>query len=296
MWSIFVSYRRSDAPGHAGRLYDRLSERFGEAQVFKDLDSMEPGVDFEEVVRDTIAGCDAVVAVIGKDWLAPAADGTSRLHDPDDWVRLELASALSRKGVRVVPVLVAGAQMPSSSELPKDLKPLSRRHAVELTEAGWNSQVTQLLDSLERALDGLSQKNVERLRTALEAFNRDGPEAIIPFLAPDVEWIEHRAFMGRVTYRGPHGVRKAFEELDEAFDRLRFDADEVLERDNQIVALGQLYARFRSPAVEMQYPMAIVLTAGQDGKLIRCESFRHTPEALDAALGSSKRPLPGSSH
>jgi ketosteroid isomerase-like protein len=277
-------------------LYDRIAERFGEARVFKDLDSMEPGVDFEEVTRDTIGGCDAVVAVIGKDWLAPDADGTSRLHDPDDWVRLELASALSRKEVRVVPVLVAGAQMPSSAELPKDLKPLSRRQAVELTEAGWNSQVAQLLDSLKRALDGRrSQKNVERLRTALEAFKRDGPEAIIPFLDPDVEWIADRSDMGRVTYRGPHGVRKAYEELYEGLDRLGFEVDELLEApDDQIVAVGQMYGRGRSTGIEAQIPLALVLTAGQDGKLIRYESFRNTQEALVAAgLRDSKQPVVG---
>lgn len=100
MSSIFVNYRRNDAPGHAVRLYDRLVDRFGQANVFKDLDSLEPGVDFEEIIDETIGRCDAVIAVIGQDWLSPSRDGARRLEDPQDWVRLELAHALRRR-VRV---------------------------------------------------------------------------------------------------------------------------------------------------------------------------------------------------
>jgi TIR domain len=121
MPSIFVSYRRSDAPGHAGRLYDRLVDRFGEGSVFKDLDSMEPGADFVEVIEDTVARCDALLAVIGRDWLEVNQGGGRRLDDPQDWVRLEIADALKRK-IRVVPVLVAGASMPSAADLPEDLQ------------------------------------------------------------------------------------------------------------------------------------------------------------------------------
>src|SRR3954454_3717472 len=105
---IFISYRRTDAAGHAGRLYDRLVDRFGQASVFKDLDSMEPGADFVEVIQETVARCDALIAVIGRDWTAAEQGGSRRLDDPEDWVRLEIANALTRK-IRVVPVLVAGA-------------------------------------------------------------------------------------------------------------------------------------------------------------------------------------------
>ena len=150
MTSIFVSYRRTDAPGHAGRLYDRLVERLGEAGVFKDLDSMEPGADFVEVIEETIARCDALIAVIGRDWLARGQDGSRRLDDPEDWVRLEIANALARR-IRVVPVLVGGASMPSAADLPEDLQPLARRHAVELSETAWAAQVSQLIDALERS-------------------------------------------------------------------------------------------------------------------------------------------------
>jgi hypothetical protein len=152
MPSIFVSYRRSDVPGHAGRLYDRLVERFGEDHVFKDLDTMEPGADFEEVIRDTVARCDALIAVIGGEWLARNPDGESRLDDPHDWVRLEVAEAL-RRNVRVIPLLVHGASLPAPSELPEDVRPLTRRHAVVLNEDVWNLQVAQLVEGLQRVMD-----------------------------------------------------------------------------------------------------------------------------------------------
>jgi len=143
MPSVFVSYRRADAPAHAGRLYDALAARFGAEHVFKDLDSMEPGVDFVEAIEDAVGRCDVLIAVIGRDWLQ------GRLDDPHDWVRLEIARALER-GIRVVPVRVQGASMPQPDELPGDLKALGRRHAVELSESTWTVQVNALIDALER--------------------------------------------------------------------------------------------------------------------------------------------------
>ena len=149
MSSIFVSYRRTDAPAHAGRIYDRLVDRFGKDNVYKDLDSTAPGADFVEVIDETIAACDALVAVIGRDWVSAKGRwrGGRRLDDPQDWVRREIAAALERD-IRVVPVLVEGAQMPSADALPDDLKRLARRHAVELSETAWAPQLTQLIESL----------------------------------------------------------------------------------------------------------------------------------------------------
>src|SRR3954470_3204132 len=119
---IFISYRRSDAAGHAGRLYDRLVDRFGQASVFKDLDSIEPGADFVEIIQETVARCDALIAVIGRGWIARGA-GVGRLSAPQDWVRVEIPSALKRR-IRVIPVLVERATMPSAEHLPEDLQSL----------------------------------------------------------------------------------------------------------------------------------------------------------------------------
>ena len=129
--------------------------------------------------------------------------------------------------------------------------------------------------------------NVERLRAALEAYNEEGPEAIIALLDPEVEWIADRSDMGRVSYRGRDGVRKSFEELYEGFDKLGFHVDEFIEKDNRIVALGEMSARGRTTGVEARIPLAVVFTAGEDGQLIRYESFRDAREALEAA-GVSK--------
>jgi hypothetical protein len=149
MTSIFISYRRADAPAHAGRIYDRLVERLGKDNVYKDLDSTAPGADFAEVIDDTIASCDALVAVIGRDWFSATRPWrrARQLDDPQDWVRREIAAALERN-IRVVPVLVEGARMPSAAELPENIKMLARRHAVELSETAWRPQLDQLIDSL----------------------------------------------------------------------------------------------------------------------------------------------------
>src|SRR5215469_5606905 len=127
---IFISYRRQESSHLAGRLYDRLADRFGEGQVFIDVDAIEPGVDFAEAIRRAVAACQVLVTVIGPNWLtATDQRGGRRLDDPDDLVRLEIEAALAR-GVRVIPILVAGAVMPGRQDLPESLAGLARRNAL----------------------------------------------------------------------------------------------------------------------------------------------------------------------
>src|SRR4051794_11122419 len=116
MPNIFISYRRGDAAGHAGRLFDSLSARYGRDRVFMDRDSITPGVDFVERIDEALASCEAAVIVIGEDWIRiTGPDGRRRLDDPADYVRTEVVASLARSHVRVVPVLVGGAPMPSAS-------------------------------------------------------------------------------------------------------------------------------------------------------------------------------------
>lgn len=109
---IFISYRRADSDYPAGWLFERLAEHFGRARVFKDVDSLQPGDDFAEVITTAVSSCSALVAVIGERWLTITDEyGRRRLDNPEDFVRLEIEAALTR-GVRVIPVLVNGAGMP----------------------------------------------------------------------------------------------------------------------------------------------------------------------------------------
>jgi YVTN family beta-propeller protein len=158
---IFISYRREDAAGHAGWLHEALSAHFGEDQVFMDL-RLEPGVDFVEQIEADISGCAALLVVIGPKWLTTTgADNRRRLDNDEDFVRLEVATALERSGLRVIPVRVHGARMPSADELPNVLKPLARRHAVELTNERWKFDVGRLIATLERVLRAHAQSQAK---------------------------------------------------------------------------------------------------------------------------------------
>src|SRR5215472_16488057 len=136
---VFINYRREDTAPYAGRLYDRLTAHFGGDQVFIDIDQIEPGEDFVEAINRKVRACDIAIVAIGPDWLhATDASGKRRLDDEEDFVRMEIVAALRRK-IRVIPVLVGGAQMPQKRDLPKSLEPLSRRNAIELSETRFHA-------------------------------------------------------------------------------------------------------------------------------------------------------------
>lgn len=147
---IFISYRRDDSAGHAGRLYDRLRAHFGADRVFMDVTGIEAGTDFVEAIDTAVGGCDVLIAVIGRQWLKCTDNaGHRRLEDPRDFICLEVGSALKRK-VRVVPVLVEGAAMPGPADLPERLQGLTRRQAVELRDTRWDADVEDLIAALTR--------------------------------------------------------------------------------------------------------------------------------------------------
>jgi len=149
MRAIFISYRREDAEGHAGRLFDDLVAHFGEKSVFMDVAGIEPGRDFRRAIDEQVASCGVLLAVIGKTWLdATDASGRRRLDDPMDFVRLETSSALKRD-IPVIPVLVRDATMPRAEQLPADLVDLAYRNSVELTHARWDSDVQVLIKALQ---------------------------------------------------------------------------------------------------------------------------------------------------
>ena len=146
---IFINYRRDDAAGDAGRLYDALIARFGTGPVFMDIDTIQPGADFAEVINQAVGSCDVLVTVIGKNWLSLAgASGGRRLDDQQDLVRLEIQSALEHK-IRVVPALVQGAHMPRADQLPGSLVKLAGKNAFEISYARWQYDVERLIAALE---------------------------------------------------------------------------------------------------------------------------------------------------
>jgi hypothetical protein len=115
---IFISYRREETAYPAGWLYERLTDRFGGGRIFKDVDSINLGDDFVDVITRAVASCDVLLVLIGEEWSTILdAQGKRRLDDRDDFVRLEIEAALTRD-VRFIPVLVDGATMPNADELP----------------------------------------------------------------------------------------------------------------------------------------------------------------------------------
>ena len=148
---IFISYRRDDSAGYAGRLFDHLAARFGGKNIFMDIDTIEPGEDFRKVVNNAVGNCDVVLVMIGKQWLTVASErGERRLDNPRDWVRMEVSTALTNTQTRVIPVLVRGASMPGDNELPTDLKELSWRNAIELSDSRFQHDANRLIEVIER--------------------------------------------------------------------------------------------------------------------------------------------------
>jgi hypothetical protein len=146
---IFISYRRrGESSGFAARLTDRLVGHFGDEQCFRDVEDIESGVDFVDAIATAVTSCDALVVVIGTDWLEMRDHTGRRLDNPRDYVRLEIAAALQRN-IRVIPVLVNGAKMPGEEELPPDIAGLSRRNALELSDSRWDYDTGQIVRALE---------------------------------------------------------------------------------------------------------------------------------------------------
>jgi hypothetical protein len=147
---IFISYRREDTSGYAGRLYDQVSSHFGRDHVFMDVADLEPGSDFVDAIEKKVGTCDALIALIGKNWLTIKDEQNHvRLSRPGDFVSIEIAAALKRN-IEVIPVLVGGAKMPLQRELPESLQLLSRRQALEISDVHFIRDVGDLIEALKR--------------------------------------------------------------------------------------------------------------------------------------------------
>ncbi len=149
--TIFINYRRDDSRADAGRLYDRLEIRYPD-RVFRDVSDLGPGVEWRDAIAKALGTADACIVVIGRNWLgATDSAGNRRLENPNDTVRLEILAALNN-GVRLFPVLVGDAQMPTEEQLPLDLRPLARRNALEISEQDWDEDFNKLVRAIEASL------------------------------------------------------------------------------------------------------------------------------------------------
>ncbi|HEX4749118.1 MAG TPA: toll/interleukin-1 receptor domain-containing protein [Bryobacteraceae bacterium] len=192
MPGVFISYRREDSSGYAGRLFDILSSHFGRQNTFMDLDTIQGGDDFPAVIEEKIRVSDVLVAVIGTKWVTVTEEnGTRRLDNPHDFVRLEIGKALER-GIRVIPLLVGGAAMPHAEDLPIEIRPLCEREAVEIGDAHFHSDTDQLVDLLHKTLHGVS------IRSAI----RGGP--LVPLLLSGIAVVIIVA--GILLFRQAHSV------------------------------------------------------------------------------------------
>ncbi len=152
---VFISYRRDDSAFPAGWLYDRLCMHLGREQVFKDVDSIDPGDDFFRVIENAVGSCQVLLALIGDRWLDITDEtGQRRLDDPDDFVRLEIEAAL-RRDVRVIPILVGRAPMPRSGQLPDSLRGLVRRNAIEVSPNRFESDLARLVRAIDKTLGAI---------------------------------------------------------------------------------------------------------------------------------------------
>src|SRR5262245_25869679 len=149
---VFISYRRGDSAGHAGRVHDRLERELGRDLLFMDVDAIPLGSDFVDVLSNEVAKCNVLLAIIGPNWLdARDESGNRRLASNDDFVRIEIAAALKR-GIPVIPVLPDGTRVPKADQLPDDLKDLARRNGLDVRHASFHND----MDKLVRGLRGSS--------------------------------------------------------------------------------------------------------------------------------------------
>jgi TPR repeat protein len=157
---IFISYRRDDSAGTAGRLYDRLVEKFGEANLFIDVDNMPAGADFVGYLANQVAICDIFLCAVGPNWLGAKDDeGRRRLDQADDFVKIEIAEALKRN-IPVIPVLIDGARVPRARELPDEIAALTRRHAVEVRNSYFRRDTDGLIREIQKHVRSASSRAV----------------------------------------------------------------------------------------------------------------------------------------
>ena len=270
---VFLNYRRDDSSGHAGRLYDDLTDRLSDCDVFMDIDKIDPGADFVDVIETALDRCDVVLTLIGRQWLTMTDErGQRRLDDPDDYVRLELAEALARN-MRVIPVRVQGSSMPSSPDLPDELKSLARRQAVELSDTRWHHDVGALVATLEQlSAAARERERMEQERLRLEEEQREAEKARLA----QTESERQRSERAQAERERRERERAEHEEAK----RSKAERDRA-ERDRKALERAEQHEAKRRLATEEQEKRSRVAS----------ERSEQTRARLSALATSARRPL-----
>ncbi|WP_295557988.1 toll/interleukin-1 receptor domain-containing protein [uncultured Hyphomicrobium sp.] len=244
---IFINYRRGDDAGTVGRLFDRLEQALGRDTIFMDVEGhIKAGDDYVDVLRAQVSQCDILIAVIGPRWLTMADEtGRRRLENPEDWVRVEVVSALEAGAKkRVIPVLVPGGEMPRADDLPGPLKPLARKQAVRITLERFNADAQGLVSQIRGVLDDLAMQRaateVERAATHESERQREADDKA------RLAAVEARAREQRASGMSAADVRKAEELANWDFIKAQDDPDDL--RDHLARFSGgstERYARAR---------------------------------------------------
>jgi TonB family protein len=287
--AIFISYRRSDSEGEAGRLFDDLVAHFGEQMVFMDVAGIEAGRDFRKVIEESIAGCGVLLVMMGPSWAtAKDENGRLRLEDPNDFVREEVASAL-RRDIPVIPVLVRGAKMPRPEQLPESVKDLVFRNAVELTHARWKSDVQLTIDSLRRLVGGSGEVRSAAQRPSGQTV----PAVAASSLKEDIGSRFNAAMLQKVTRElaleiGPIAdvmvkrAATACQSEDELYSKL---ADEI-ESPNQ---RAKFLSRLRSRPAAVSAPINAAASPGETAvRIPASQTVLEQPAAARPAASQSR--------
>jgi hypothetical protein len=184
MAKVFLSYRRDDSAGYAGRVEDRLLRDFGSEILFMDVDNIPIGKNFVKVLRDEVAKCEVLLAVIGPHWLDARDEyGKRRLDNPNDFVRIEIATALQRN-ITVIPIMLDGSKIPNSDQLPKELEELSFRNGLYVHHASFHNDLDRLVRELKKQLDVDASLTETKHQPLEEHQKRPGPEIATSVFVP----------------------------------------------------------------------------------------------------------------